>query len=134
MQVQSFNSLESGETFEHMIRLEAIKVDPNAPSFAKPHPKQESIWHKQYADAPGLQAVVVVYPTAEEVPAAWRRGKCMGEDLARRVGMMPVPEDDDAQWFHQPFDDPDNQFAAGMGGESHRDDCPGDAHSHPEGI
>lgn len=33
----------------HMIRLEQIRVDPNAPDFAKPHPKQESIWSRQYA-------------------------------------------------------------------------------------
>ena len=34
----------------HMIRLEQIQVDPLAPEFAKPHPKQESIWVRQYAD------------------------------------------------------------------------------------
>ena len=28
----------------HMIRLEEIRVDPSTPEFAKPHPKQESIW------------------------------------------------------------------------------------------
>ncbi|KAL9976902.1 hypothetical protein ACROYT_G014243 [Oculina patagonica] len=28
----------------HMIRLEEICINPNAPDFAKPHPKQESIW------------------------------------------------------------------------------------------
>lgn len=32
----------------HMIRLEDIRVDPSAPEFAKPHPKQESIWGQQY--------------------------------------------------------------------------------------
>ena len=31
----------------HMIRLEEICMDPSAPEFAKPHPKQESIWRKQ---------------------------------------------------------------------------------------
>ena len=32
----------------HMIRLEEIRLNPDAPAFAKPHPKQESIWNKQY--------------------------------------------------------------------------------------
>ncbi|KAL9976901.1 hypothetical protein ACROYT_G014242 [Oculina patagonica] len=31
----------------HMICLEEICINPNAPDFAKPHPKQESIWHHQ---------------------------------------------------------------------------------------
>ena len=34
----------------HMIRLEEIRINPDAPDFAKPHPKQESIWHRQYKD------------------------------------------------------------------------------------
>ena len=34
----------------HMIRLEEIRINPDAPDFAKPHPKQESIWHRQYED------------------------------------------------------------------------------------
>ena len=29
----------------HMIHLEEIRINPDAPDFAKPHPKQESIWH-----------------------------------------------------------------------------------------
>lgn len=33
-----------------MIRLEEIRINPDAPDFAKPHPKQESIWHRQYED------------------------------------------------------------------------------------
>ena len=35
----------------NMIRLEAIKFNADAPEFAKPHPKQESIWHKQHDQA-----------------------------------------------------------------------------------
>ena len=32
----------------HRIRLKQIKTDPDAPDFAKPHPKQECIWNSQY--------------------------------------------------------------------------------------
>ena len=34
----------------HMIRLEEIRTDPHAPKFARPHPKGEVIWPKQYND------------------------------------------------------------------------------------
>ena len=29
------------------MRIEEIRVEPQGPSFAKPHPKQESIWAMQ---------------------------------------------------------------------------------------
>lgn len=45
----------------HMIRLEEIRVDPSAPEFAKPHPKQENIWGQQY-ERPINRANLKEYP------------------------------------------------------------------------
>ena len=45
-----------------MIRLEEIRVDPSAPEFVKPHPKQESIWGQQY-ERPINMANLQEYPT-----------------------------------------------------------------------
>lgn len=45
----------------HMIRLEEIRVDPPAPEFAKPHPKQENIWGQQY-ERPLNRANLKEYP------------------------------------------------------------------------
>lgn len=44
-----------------MIRLGEIRVDPSAPEFAKPHPKQESIWPQQY-ERPLNRPDLTAYP------------------------------------------------------------------------
>ena len=46
----NYNFCDLQRNTSHMIRLEQIRVDPSAPEFAKPHPKQESIWARQYLD------------------------------------------------------------------------------------
>lgn len=70
------------------IRLEQIRVDPFAPEFAKPHPKQESIWARQYADG-FVKAPLDDYPTPELVVDTLRDGLSTAQDLVRSVGMAP---------------------------------------------
>ena len=70
------------------IRLEQIRVDPFAPEFAKPHPKQESIWARQYADG-FVKAPLDDYPTPELVVDTLRDGLSTAQDLVRFVGMAP---------------------------------------------
>lgn len=62
------------------IRLERIRVDPFAPEFAKPHPKQESIWARQYADG-FVKAPLDDYPTPELVVDTLRDGLSTAQDL-----------------------------------------------------
>ena len=71
-----------------MIRLEHIRVDPFAPEFAKPHPKQESIWARQYADG-FVKAPLDDYPTPELVEDTLRDGLSTAQDLVRSIGMAP---------------------------------------------
>lgn len=58
-----------------MIHLEEIRVDPLAPEFTKPHPKQESIWSQQYVQ-PLNKADLVAYPNigTEKLAEYARRG------------------------------------------------------------
>ena len=70
------------------IRLEQIRVDPFAPEFAKPHPKQESIWARQYADG-FVKAPLDDYPTPELVVDPLRDGLSTAQDLVYSVGMAP---------------------------------------------
>ena len=58
----------------HMVRLEEIRVNPAAPEFAKPHPKGELIWSKQYPQ-PWEPADLKAYPTMEEATEGWNDGK-----------------------------------------------------------
>ena len=73
----------------HMIRLEEIRVDPSAPEFAKPHPKQESIWGQQYP-RPFNMANLKEYPAFGEEIEAWKQGIKIARRLARSVGMIPT--------------------------------------------
>ena len=78
----------------HMIRLEQIRVDPHAPEFAKPHPKQESIWAKQYAV--GYEKVRLdEYPAPGVEIDAWKEGTSVAQCLARSVGIAPDNLDSD---------------------------------------
>ena len=54
----------------HMIRLEQIKTDPDAPDFAKPHPKQECIWNSQYPPEE-FSASLTDYPAHGAQVQAW---------------------------------------------------------------
>ena len=101
-----------------MIRLEEICVDPSAPEFAKPHPKQESIWPHQYAqhlNRPDLMA----YPEFGTELEEWKEGIEIARRLARLVGMAPEGDGNDHvddngsdghngdgtdNWFWYPFD------------------------------
>ena len=111
----------------HMIRLEQIKTDPEAPEFAKPHPKQECIWNSQYPPEE-FAASLRDYPTHGEQIQAWKEGIHLARKLAVKVGMGPAnyrggngedndsddggdggPDSDDdnsddsASWFYKPF-------------------------------
>ena len=72
----------------HMIRLEEIRVDPSAPDFAKPHPKQESIWGQQ-CERPINVANLKEYPAIGTEIEAWKEGIKIARRLARSVGMIP---------------------------------------------
>ena len=112
----------------HMIRLEEIRINPDAPDFAKPRPKQESIWHRQY-EAGYEKANLHDYPVAGSEVDAWKEGIYEARRLARSVGMAPDNDasgsegdssdddddhDDDSgsvnSWFYYPFQYPGNKF------------------------
>ena len=113
----------------HMIRLEEIRINPDATDFAKPHPKQESIWHRQYEDG-YEKANLNDYPVAGSEVDAWKEGMYEARRLARSVGMAPdndasgsegdsSDDDDDHDndsgggdnsWFYRPFQYPGNRF------------------------
>ena len=84
----NYNFSDLRRNSSHMIRLEQIRVDPLAPEFAKPHPKQESIWDRQYTDG-FMKAPLDDYPTPESVVDAWRDGRSAAQDLVRSVDMAP---------------------------------------------
>ena len=85
----NYNFGDLSRNTSHMIRLEQIRVDPNAPEFAKPHPKQESIWAQQYPV--GFEKVRLdQYPDHGEEVQAWREGISVAQELARSVGMAPT--------------------------------------------
>ena len=111
----------------HMIRLEQIKTDPEAPEFAKPHPKQECIWNSQYPPEE-FAASLRDYPAHGEQIQAWKEGIHLARKLAVKVGMGPAnyregneedndsddggddgpdsdddSSDDSASWFYKPF-------------------------------
>ena len=70
----------------HMVRLEEIRVDPEAPKFSSAHPKAEMIWDKQYT--PGFQpANLHDYPDEGDERNAWLEGKMVAIELAREVGL-----------------------------------------------
>ena len=64
-------------------------MDPSAPEFAKPHPKQESIWGQQYP-RPFNMANLKEYPAIGEEIEAWKQGIKIARRLARSVGMIPT--------------------------------------------
>ena len=69
----NYNFGDLSRNTSHMIRLEQIRVDPDAPEFAKPHPKQESIRAKQYPEG-YEKASLDHYPVYGEEIQAWREG------------------------------------------------------------
>ena len=68
----------------HMNRLEEIRVDPLAPDFAKPHPKGEQIWSRQYCGE-WQPANLMDYPTPEDTRNAWNEG-----NIIEKVTYLPV--------------------------------------------
>ena len=62
-------------------------MDPSAPEFAKPHPKQKSIWEQQCA-RPFNMANMTQYPAIGEEIEAWKQGIKIARRLARSVGMI----------------------------------------------
>ena len=84
----NYNFCDLRRNSSHMIGLEQIRVDPLAPVFAKPHPKQESIWACQYADS-SMKAHLDDYPTPELVVDVLRDGLSTAQDLLRSIDMAP---------------------------------------------
>lgn len=72
-----------------MIRLEEIRVDPSNQEFAKPHPKQESIWGKQSAQPFNMANLKEHLAIGEEIKA-WKQGIEIARRLARSIGMKPA--------------------------------------------
>lgn len=119
----------------HMIRLEEIRVNPQAPEFARPHPKGELIWAKQYTP-PWVQATQLDYPAVGAETDLWLEGKHMAMDLARQGGMLgqdmqevqedaPGPPDDPPdgmQWFYEPFQFNGNNLYATPPDAAHAED------------
>ena len=69
-----------------MIRLEQIRVNPQALQFANPHPKQETIWSLQYPDG-FLKAPLYNYPSPELAVDAWK-DILMAHKLAHSTDMV----------------------------------------------
>ena len=115
-----------------MIRLEEIRVDPLAPEFAKPHPKQESIWSQQYPQ-PLNKADLAAYPNTGTEVEEWKEGIKIARRLARSVGMAPEGDvngdgynddgdsgaEDCEQWFWHPFKYPSNTFRNSDGSDDY---------------
>lgn len=113
----------------HMIRLEEIRVDPNAPELAKPHPKQESIWAKQYPV--GHEKVRLdEYPNHGEEVQAWREGMLLAQELSRSVGMAPADVDGHG---HGDDDGGDDGHGDDGGGGDDGDDDGGDGRGGGDG-
>jgi hypothetical protein len=71
------------QNISHMIRLQQIQADPDAPKFARAHIKQENVWGRQFDNIapPDLAA----YPAPGEEVLAWKEGARQAMDLAREV-------------------------------------------------
>ena len=126
----------------HMIRLEQIWVNPNAPVFARPHPKGEFIWTRQYAED-WVQADLSQYPAQGSEIHAWNDGAQMAQHLAEVASMVVAnygqgnrqcddqdPRDDDIieehRWFFQPFHDAHPLYAEPASDHSQSDEVDGE--------
>ena len=87
----------------HMIRLEQIAVNNDAPVFARAYIKQENVW-KPIMMAGGRQVrwkasqveanhdveqLLKNYPDRQQSVQKWREGMQMAQDIARTLGMGP---------------------------------------------
>ena len=86
----------------HCMRIEKLRADPTGPKFCKPHPKGESIWHKQNSGEvtpPDLKD----YPESGEEISAWKDGVIVERQLAVNVGISPsyITEESDLQGFER---------------------------------
>ena len=129
-----------------MVRLEEIRVNPEGPDFAKPHPKQESIWNKQDVYRGQNNASLRAYPDDEAVLAAWRNGRHTAQNLARSTGMAPNDnergngeenndddDDDDADDDSDNANDDCNNDNGGAGDGNNNDDNGGDDSENNDG-
>ena len=102
----TYNYAGMQQNVSHMIRLQSILVNPDAPNWAKAHIKQEKVWDKQ-VDADRERANLRLYPAPGEEITAWLAGIEMAKEKAREVGIQPDDDDnnnEDGHWFHIPFD------------------------------
>lgn len=83
----NYNFFDLQRNTSHMIRLEQIRVNPQALQFANPHPKQESIWSLQYPDS-FLKAPLYNYPSPELAVDAWKEDILMAHKLAHSTDMV----------------------------------------------
>ena len=90
----NYNYADLKRNSTHMIRLEEIHVDPLAPEFVKPHPKQESIWPQQY-ERPLNRPDLTDYPEFGTELEEWKEGIDIARWLARIVGMGPENDGND---------------------------------------
>lgn len=142
----NYNFCDLRRNSSHMIRLEQIRVDPLAPEFAKPHPKQESIWARQYADgfvkAPACGPLVWLPMILVNMKGGDNGcddddddhdggGGCTGENRQGNGEGMEVND-----WFYHPFRYPGNKFGRGstIGDEPHDHPDSGDDVDTTNGI
>ena len=126
-----------------MVCLEEIRVDSEGPDFAKPHPKQESIWNKQDVYRGQNNASLRAYPDDEAVLAAWRNGRHTAQNLARSTGMAPNDnersngeennDDGDDDDSDNANDDFCNNDSGGAGDGDNNDDNGGDDSENNDG-
>ena len=101
----------------HIIRLNQIQADPDAPKFARAHVKHENVWERQFnenAERTSLQE----YPLPGEEVKLWEEGITMARNLAASLGITndhfynydydgPADPDD---WFRRPFSSGDHEL------------------------
>lgn len=92
----AYNYGTMAQNVSHMIRLQTILVNENAPNWAKAHVKQENVWAKQFpVDIP--KADLKQYPAPGEEIEAWKAGIEMAKAKAREVG---IALEEDGHVFH----------------------------------
>ena len=97
--------------------MEQLRADPEGPKFAKPHPKGESIWGRQYEppvvkgdlkDYPGRGSEIDVYKLriVSGRGMAVEVGMCQKDYVVSDIVFLPFSPGDkysSALWFYQPF-------------------------------
>ncbi|CAC5426552.1 unnamed protein product [Mytilus coruscus] len=90
----------------HMIRINQIEADDNAPKFAKAHIKQENVWKSQYPG--GVTCSLRDYPALGEEVSAWKigiRDTCNNNNHCNDDDLDTCTATDETQEIHDSQDE-----------------------------